>query len=128
MGNSVAVMPLGPPTSTPPTAAADFRARARELDEAHRRRTLFMIHGSVPSWLYRWLRSLVQPVLGGPALLPRRPPPAIPIPGQGECSLTFIGHATTLIRYARARVLTDPCLARNLYSLRRARPPVLPDG
>jgi L-ascorbate metabolism protein UlaG (beta-lactamase superfamily) len=108
--------------------AADFRARVRELDEAHRRRTLFMFHGGVPSWLWHWLRAFVQPALGGPPLLSRRPPPPIPIPAPGECALTFIGHATTLIRYARARVLTDPCLARSLYSLRRARPPGLPDG
>jgi L-ascorbate metabolism protein UlaG (beta-lactamase superfamily) len=131
-GKSAGVMPLRPPPSTPAATGAaitgDFRARARELDEAHRRRTDFMVHGGVPSWLWQWMRALLQPVVGGPPLLPRRPPPAIPIPGQDECALTFIGHATTLIRYARARVLTDFCLARNLYSLRRARPPALPDG
>jgi L-ascorbate metabolism protein UlaG (beta-lactamase superfamily) len=101
-----------------------FRARVRELRREHRRRGSLMLSGSAPSWLWHWLRGLV----GTPPLLPRRPPPPIPLPAAGECALTFIGHATTLIRYARARVLTDPCLARSLYSLRRARPAVLPDG
>lgn len=107
--------------------AADFRARKRQLDEAHRRGAL-MLHGGVPSWLVHWLRALLPASLGGPPLLPRRPPPPIPIPAAGECAVTFIGHATAAIRYARARVLTDPCLARSLYSLGRVRPPGLPDG
>src|SRR5207244_669343 len=55
-------------------------------------------------------------------------PPAIPLPGAGECALTFVGHATALIRYARGRALTDPCFARSLYTLKRARPAALPDG
>lgn len=87
-----------------------------------------MLSGGAPSWLWQWLRAMMPSALGGPPLLQRRPPPPIPMPAAGECALTFIGHATTLIRYARARVLTDPCLARSLYSLRRVRPPVLPDG
>jgi L-ascorbate metabolism protein UlaG (beta-lactamase superfamily) len=87
-----------------------------------------MLHGGVPSFVLRWLGALVPAALGGPALLPRRPPPPIPMPASGECSVTFIGHATTLVRYARARVLTDPMFARSLYSLRRLRPAGLPDG
>jgi L-ascorbate metabolism protein UlaG (beta-lactamase superfamily) len=42
--------------------------------------------------------------------------------------VTFIGHATVLLRYPHGRVLTDPCFARSLFSLRRARAPVLPPG
>ncbi|HEX8951916.1 MAG TPA: MBL fold metallo-hydrolase, partial [Polyangia bacterium] len=87
-----------------------------------------MLHGGVPSFVLRWLRALLPAALGGPLLLPRRPPPPIPIPASGECSLTFIGHATALIRYARARLLTDPLFARSLYTLRRLRPAGLPDG
>ena len=121
-------MPLRPPPSISAAVAADFRARVRELDQAHRRRPSVMLHGGVPSWLWQWLRARMPAGLGGPALLPRRPPPPIPIPASGECAITFIGHATTLVRYARARLLTDPCLARSLYSLKRARPPGLPDG
>jgi L-ascorbate metabolism protein UlaG (beta-lactamase superfamily) len=121
-------VPLRPPPSISAASAAEFRARVHELDEAHRRRGSFMLHGGVPSWLLQWLRAMMPAALGGPSLLPRRPPPPIPMPARGECSVTFIGHATALVRYARARVLTDPLFARSLYSLRRLRPPGLPDG
>jgi L-ascorbate metabolism protein UlaG (beta-lactamase superfamily) len=121
-------VPLRPPPSISAASAAEFRARVRELDEAHRRRSSFMLHGGVPSFVLRWLRALLPAALGGPLLLPRRPPPPIPIPASGECSLTFIGHATALIRYARARLLTDPLFARSLYTLRRLQPAGLPDG
>ncbi len=119
---------LRPPPSISAAAAADFRARVRELDEAHRRRGSLMLHGGIPSFVLRWLRALLPPALGGPALLPRRLPPPIPVVTPGECAITFIGHATVLVRYARARLLTDPCFARSLYSLRRLRAPGLPDG
>ena len=99
-----------------------------ELAQAHRRRGSLMLHGGVPSWVLRWLGALLPAALGGPLLLPRRPPPPIPIPATGECSITFIGHATALVRYARARLLTDPLFARSLYTLRRLRPAGLPDG
>jgi L-ascorbate metabolism protein UlaG (beta-lactamase superfamily) len=75
--------------------------------------------------LYRWARGWfsrsVPPALVGP-------PPPIPLPGPGECSITFIGHATALIRYEHGRLLTDPCFATALYGLKRARPPAIPAG
>jgi L-ascorbate metabolism protein UlaG (beta-lactamase superfamily) len=117
-----------PPPSISAAVAADFRARVKELDELHRRRGSMMLHAGVPSWILKWLRALLPPLLGGPPLLPRRPPPAIPIPAAGECVVTFVGHATALVRYSRARLLTDPCFARSLYSLKRLRPAVLPSG
>lgn len=119
---------LRPPPSVSAASAAEFRARAAELDEAHRRRSSLMLHGGVPSFLLRWAGALLPAALGGRALLPRRPPPQIPVVAPGECALTFIGHATALVRYARARLLTDPCFARSLYTLRRLRPAALPDG
>jgi L-ascorbate metabolism protein UlaG (beta-lactamase superfamily) len=103
-----------------------FRARLRELDEAHRRRNSLsraFAHGSMTSWLFRWVAGL----FGGPGETPILPP-AIPVPSTGECAITFIGHATVLLRYAQGRVLTDPCFARSLYSLRRARAAGLPPG
>jgi L-ascorbate metabolism protein UlaG (beta-lactamase superfamily) len=121
-------VPLRPPPSISAASAAWFRGRAHELDEAHKRRGSLVLHGGVPSFVLQWLRALLPSGLGGPPQLMRRPPPPIPIPAAGECSITFIGHATALIRYARARLLTDPMFARSLYSLRRLRPPGLPDG
>jgi L-ascorbate metabolism protein UlaG (beta-lactamase superfamily) len=106
-----------------------FAARKRELDRQQRRRLSLIWPGTVPSWLWHWARALLPPALGGqPRALPPLPPPPIPLPGSGECAITFIGHATTLIRYAHGRVLTDPCFAQSLYSLQRARPACLPTG
>jgi L-ascorbate metabolism protein UlaG (beta-lactamase superfamily) len=107
-------------------AADAFRARVRELDRAHRERlslTRSLQHATFSSWLFRWLRGLLA--APHPALPPSEP---IPLPGTGECVVTFIGHATTLLRYAEARVLTDPCFARSLYSLKRVRAAGLPPG
>jgi L-ascorbate metabolism protein UlaG (beta-lactamase superfamily) len=108
--------------------AERFRRRMRELDRAHRdRHTLArtLEHGG-SSWLFRWLRGLVAaPLPPGSALSTTQP---IPMPGRGECVLTFIGHATTLVRYAQGRVLTDPCFARSLLSLKRLKSPGLPPG
>lgn len=81
-------------------------------------------HGAVRSWLWRWLKGLAA----APPSPPLLGPAPIPIPAQGECVLTFLGHATVLIRYAHGRVLTDPCFARSLYGLRRARAAALPPG
>ena len=121
-------MPLRPPPSVSAASAAYFRARAHELDELHRKRGSLALHGGVPSFVLRWFLARLPALLGGPHQLARRPPPPIPMPAAGECSVTFIGHATALVRYARARVLTDPLFARSLYSLRRLRPAGLPDG
>lgn len=42
-------------------------------------------------------------------------------------SLTYIGHATTLLRLGEATILTDPMLRRGLGPLRRQSPPPSPD-
>jgi L-ascorbate metabolism protein UlaG (beta-lactamase superfamily) len=110
-----------------PARGDAFRARVQELDREHRRRLALgrsFEHGALSSWLYRWVKGLFaappSPALVGPA--------PIPLPGPGECVVTVVGHATTLIRYAQARVLTDPCFARSLYSLNRVRAAELPPG
>ncbi len=99
----------------------------RELARAHRERNTVgrALEGrGTSSFLWQWARGLVSPVRGAPLLGPA----PIPIPSQAECAITFIGHATALIRYAHGRVLTDPCFARSLYSLRRVRAAALPPG
>jgi L-ascorbate metabolism protein UlaG (beta-lactamase superfamily) len=110
--------------------AERFRRRVRELDRAHRERQSLartLEHGSSGSWLWRWVRGLVgaPAVATGAALATAQP---IPLPGRGECVVTFIGHATTLVRYTRGRVLTDPCFARSLLSLKRLTAAGLPPG
>jgi L-ascorbate metabolism protein UlaG (beta-lactamase superfamily) len=103
-----------------------FRERVRELDRAHRQRLSLgrdLEHGIVSSWLWRWMRGLASSPPRAAILAP-----PIPVPGARECSISFVGHATALVRYPRGRVLTDPCFARSLFGMRRARPPSLPPG
>jgi L-ascorbate metabolism protein UlaG (beta-lactamase superfamily) len=100
--------------------------RKRELDRAHKQRQSLgrnIEHGAARSWVLRWLRGLFA---APTPTLPTTTP--IPLPGTGECVVTLIGHATVLIRYARGRVLTDPCFARSLYSLKRLKAAGLPPG
>jgi L-ascorbate metabolism protein UlaG (beta-lactamase superfamily) len=105
--------------------AERYRARRRELERAHRHRDSALEPRAGGSWLARWMRGLLRaPDGSGLGALA----PAIPLPSNGECAITFVGHATALIRYARGRVLTDPCFARSLYSLRRLEPAALPPG
>ncbi|HEY7956024.1 MAG TPA: MBL fold metallo-hydrolase [Polyangia bacterium] len=104
-----------------------YRLRARALERAHRERQSLarsLEHGSAGSWLWRWLRGL----FARPRPAPLYPGAPLPLPGAGECAITFIGHATTLIRYAHGRVLTDPCFARSLWGMPRARAQVVSPG
>src|SRR5262245_39338972 len=107
-------------------SSPDFRRRAAELERAHRERASLartLERGMPSSWLYRWARSLFSSPRAAPLVAP-----PIPMPAAGECVVTFLGHATTLVRYTRGRVLTDPCFAGSLFSLRRARAAGLPPG
>jgi L-ascorbate metabolism protein UlaG (beta-lactamase superfamily) len=90
--------------------------RARELAAAHRARP------SEPrSFLLGWARALVTP--------PRRSRPGpLPRVARGDCAVYRVGHATVLLRWARAIALVDPCFARWLWTLRRAEEPAIPDG
>jgi L-ascorbate metabolism protein UlaG (beta-lactamase superfamily) len=45
----------------------------------------------------------------------------VPRPAPGTVSLTFVGHATTMITTPRMRILTDPLFENNLYGMRRAK-------
>ena len=75
------------------------------------------------SFLWRWLTGLGR----GPRPSSRVPAP-LPLPAPGECSVTWVGHGTCVVRYAAARVITDPCFASSLYGLSRLRPAALGPG
>jgi L-ascorbate metabolism protein UlaG (beta-lactamase superfamily) len=52
----------------------------------------------------------------------------VPAATPGEAVITFIGHSTCLLRYARGRVLTDPMFGNSLYGMHRHREAMLPPG
>ncbi len=62
------------------------------------------------------------------ALIPVRPGP-LPELGPGETSVTWVGHATTLIRTGGANLLVDPLWSDKIFGARpRLTPPGLPFG
>jgi hypothetical protein len=82
--------------------------RLHTLDEAHRRRSFRR-----SSFLAMW----AQAALRAPRRAEKAPLPAV---ARGQLGVTFIGHATVLLRYHDARILTDPNLGHWLLGLRRA--------
>src|SRR5262249_55769313 len=84
-----------------PAALARFSAgRARELDRAHRRH-----RSSGPSsFLWAWAASLLRRTRPSPFAQAAAP---LPVPTRGECAITWIGHATALVRYATAQLIVD---------------------
>lgn len=83
--------------------------RERELARAHRRRRIPRYR----SLVWHWLSRLPRP--------PRRAA-AAPVPevAPGQVGITFIGHASALIRYAGVRIACDPMLGQRLGMVRRA--------
>ncbi|MSP60354.1 MAG: MBL fold metallo-hydrolase [Myxococcales bacterium] len=100
----------------PPPSEAAFAARARELEEAHRHHS-----GPASSFIGTWARALFSRTRTS-RLAP------LPVPTRGECAITWIGHATVMLRYVGGQVVTDPFFGRWLYTLRRARDPAIPPG
>jgi L-ascorbate metabolism protein UlaG (beta-lactamase superfamily) len=95
-----------------PAAAAE---RARELDFEHRK-----LQRSVwPQVLsLRYLTTALSRLGGGTSPV-RAAPVARPAPGAA--SITFVGHATTMMTTPGARVLTDPLFENSFYGIRRAK-------
>lgn len=104
-------------------SSRSYADRAAELLRLHRARKGLWRSGVRASFLLRWLGSQLFAEKWGPPVAP-----PIPNPEPGECTVTFLGHASVLVRYASARVLFDPCFATSLRSVRRHRPAVLPAG
>lgn len=103
--------------------SGSWQQREEELLRLHRARPGLWRKGPRASWILRWLASQIFAERWGPPVAP-----PIPDPEPGECTVTFLGHASVLLRYATARVLFDPCFTSSIYSLRRRRPAVLPAG
>ena len=89
--------------------------RMKELDHEHRKR----LRGALSLTLsMRYLATALERLRGGTD--PVRAP-TVPRPPEGMVSLTFVGHATTMITTPKTRILTDPLLEGSMYGLRRAR-------
>ncbi len=92
------------------------RSRREELDELHRtwRRSRSRRHSLLVAWLGGWLtrqkRAVAEP---------------LPEVTAGEVGLTWAGHATMIVRYARLVVACDPMLGGRVGLVKRAVSPGL---
>ena len=90
--------------------AALDRSRREELDELHRawRRSRSRRASLLGAWLGGWLtrqkRSIAEP---------------LPDVTTGEVGLTWAGHATMVVRYARLVIACDPMLGNRLGAAKR---------
>jgi len=88
--------------------------RARSLDNLHRQRTPG-IWGRV--FRLRYLATVLRRLSAGIEPVEALP---VPRPEAGTVSVTFVGHATTMITAPRTRLVTDPLLETSFYGIRRA--------
>lgn len=98
----VTVASLGPRRGEPAPAHEELERLHKQLDV--RRYPSLVLH-----WLGRWFRR------------PRavRPDPLTPV-RKGELALTFVGHASALLRYHDLHVAFDPMLGNWVGGVRRA--------
>jgi L-ascorbate metabolism protein UlaG (beta-lactamase superfamily) len=97
--------------------------RKKELDHLHRTRVRSAWQsGAALAASLRFLRAAARQLI-----IPTRSarPHRVPRPAPGALSITFVGHATTMMTSAAARLLTDPLLVNFLLGLRRAEAAVL---
>jgi L-ascorbate metabolism protein UlaG (beta-lactamase superfamily) len=88
--------------------------QARALDRVHRARDTPRHRSLVLAWARQWLR---RPE--------RRPMQALPEVAREQVGITFVGHATVLVRYANLSILCDPMLGGRVGAARRAIAPGL---
>jgi L-ascorbate metabolism protein UlaG (beta-lactamase superfamily) len=81
----------------------------QELDRQHRRLKVRRYRSLMLHWMGRWFRA---------------PAPVVPDPrgpvGADEVAVTFVGHASALLRYRDATVAFDPMLGNWVGAARRA--------
>ncbi len=85
------------------------RSRAEELDELNREHRPDRHLSLLAAWAASWLRP-VERVAPEPA-------PAV---GPGEVGVTFVGHVSVVLRWAKLAVALDPMLGARLGAVRRA--------
>jgi L-ascorbate metabolism protein UlaG (beta-lactamase superfamily) len=97
-----------------PLASLPPVERARSLDTFHERRA-DGIWGRV--FRLRYLAGVLRRLSTGTEPVEAK---HVDRPEAGTVTITFVGHATTMITTPRARILTDPLLETSFYGLRRA--------
>jgi L-ascorbate metabolism protein UlaG (beta-lactamase superfamily) len=113
-------------TPSEPPDAHGVLERLKELDHAHLARPgrARLRSGWGLALSLRFMRSAARRLVTPPEA---RTPAPVPAPAPGALAVTFVGHACAMLTTPGARVLTDPCFARFLWGLRRARAACLHD-
>jgi L-ascorbate metabolism protein UlaG (beta-lactamase superfamily) len=93
------------------------RSRSEELEALHRAYRGSRRRSMLATWLGGWLRAA-----------PRASAAPLPAVTAGELAVTFAGHASVLLRYARLAVACDPMLGRRVGLAPRAVQPGLSVG
>lgn len=106
-GVSTAVWPGD--AAAPPAPSASWGEQQRELDALHRVLRVRRHRSLLLHWLGRWFRRPRAVV-----------PDALGAVRQGEVAITFLGHASVLLRYRELSVLLDPMLGNWIGGVRRA--------
>lgn len=110
----VAVVAEGTISARAELASALERSRADELDQLHKQHTPERHLSLLGAWLAgnfrRTRRALAEP---------------LPDITTGEVGISWIGHASVLIRYSRLSIASDPMLGARLGLVRRAVAPGL---
>jgi L-ascorbate metabolism protein UlaG (beta-lactamase superfamily) len=88
------------------------RSRAEELDELNRGHRPDRHLSLIGAWAAGWLRRAAR--------VDAEPIPAV---GAGEVSVTFVGHATVVLRYAQLNVILNPMLGGHIGLAKRAEQP-----
>jgi L-ascorbate metabolism protein UlaG (beta-lactamase superfamily) len=100
--------------------------RAKELDHEHRRRIRGDLESSLKRVLsLRLLRRVLRQLGARPRQNAARP---VAHPAAGHIAVTYVGHASTMLTTADARLLVDPFLGEFLLGMRRREAACLADA
>src|SRR5262249_2577413 len=88
------------------------KSRAEELDELNRAHRPDRHLSLLGAWAGSWMRPME-----------RAATEAAPAIGPGELGVTFVGHASALLRWPKLSVALTPMLGRRLGACRRATEP-----